>query len=113
MSSLSHSWKVGVTYARQKRHLHGKSRARPLPQVAVDIITWTMGIAAYLSVLFRTVKRGIVAGFATASLLPQCAWHAFDNLPTRWRAKLSCNLVSGQLQKHTLRYCLQTYMLSM
>ncbi len=39
----------------------------------MDIITWTLGTAAYLSVLFRTVKQGIVEGSSAVSLLPQCA----------------------------------------
>ena len=46
----------------------------------MDIITWTLGVAAYLSVLFRTVKRGIVEGASAVSLLPQCAGHAHPQL---------------------------------
>ncbi len=42
----------------------------------MDIITWTLGVAGYLSVLFRTVKQGIADGSSAMSLLPQCAGHA-------------------------------------
>ena len=50
-----------------------RGNARKCAQVAVDIITWVLGIAAYLSVLVRTIKQGIAAGSSVASLLPQCA----------------------------------------
>ena len=71
----------------------------------MDIVTWVLGIAAYLSVMFRTVKQGIVEGTPAAALMPQCARHARHSLPASRRLKHISWHASGRLQA-VVRYCL-------